>query len=123
MGQLEEHAAAAERFLASSRLLQDAGDDRGSAEMVWGAAMQAVHALHHRNREGHSHSIKVLERIIDAAGLSLLTTMRLRTGLTTTVRLHNYFYTGQLGDRDLASEMATGLDFVNETLQLAQAPA
>ena len=125
---LEEHVATAERFLASSRLLQDAGDDMGSAELVWGAAMQAVHALHHRDRDRHPHNIRALESIVTVQFPASIAT-RLAGGLDATVRLHNYFYTGRLSSRtpqnliaqSLAVRMAQGGYFVSEVLQLAQA--
>ena len=67
----EQHVAAANRLVTSSRILLAAGDDMGSAEMLWGAAMQAIHALYHRNRDGHPHSIRALERIITDPQLQL----------------------------------------------------
>ena len=123
---LAEHIVAAERFLASSGLLQDAGDSMGSAEIVWGAAIQAVQALHHQNRDGHPHSRRNLERII-FRNFPASIAARLAIGLDATVRLHNYFYTGTLshrnpGTQNLAIRRAQGVAFVNEVLQLAQAP-
>ena len=124
---LEEHVAAAEQFLASSRLLQDAGDSMGSAEMVWGAAIQAVQALRHQVREEHPHRRRDLERIIFRNFPAPIVT-RLAGGIDASVRLHNYFYTGTLSyrnadDTNLATRMAQSRAFVNETLQLAQGPA
>ena len=119
----EQHVAAANRLVRSSRMLLAAGDDMGGAEMVWGAAMQAVHALHHRNRNGHPHNIRALERIITSPLLPPSAVARLPMGLEAAIVLHNHFYTGQLPVRYVISHREAALDFVYDVLQLAQAPA
>ena len=120
---IEQHVAAANRLMTSSRILQAAGDTMGSAEMVWGAVMQATHAVYHRNRNGHPHNIRALERIIADLQLPPARRRRLCQGLAAGVILHNHFYTGRLSTLDLVAPMELGIDFVNETLQLAQGPA
>ena len=119
----EQHIAAANRLVASSRILLAAGDDMGSAEMLWGAAVQAIHALYHRNRNGHPRSIRALERIITSRQLPLDAIARLPMGLEAAVVLHNHFYTGQLPLDYLITHRAAALDFVYDVLDLAQAPA
>ena len=119
----EEHSAASNRLMVSSRLLRADGDTMGSAEMVWGAAMQAMHALIHRNRDWHTHSIKNLEIVIGLAAPSLLIQQRLSLGLVAATNLHNHFYTNGLSGGEITAAMASGQDFVNEVLQLAQSPS
>ena len=117
----EQHVAAANRLVTSSRILLAAGDDMGSAELLWGAAVQAVHALHHRIRNGHPRSLRALERIITDPQLPPAAVARLPMGLEAAVVLHNHFYTGQLPVHYLITHRAAALDFVYDVLDLAQA--
>ena len=119
---LEQHAAAAVRLMLSCRMLYAAGDRMGSAEMVWGAAMQAIHALHHHSRDRHPHSLRALGDIIAAKQLSQSTAERLNHGLAAAVILHNHFYTGRLSAEMLIANIELGIDFTNEVLRLALVP-
>ena len=119
---LEQHAAAAGRLMISCRILHAAGDTMGSAEMVWGAAIQAVHALHYRDRNRHPHNVRALERIIAAVQLPRSGAERLSLELAATLILHNHFYTGLLSREVLIAQIELGIDFVNEVLRLSLAP-
>ena len=114
-----EHIADAEMFLDTADILMGLRRDRAAAEMIWGAAVQAIDAANHRRTQRHLNHrgrLDVVQRLQDKYGLSYEFSDMFRN-----VRgaLHNYFYTGRLSESDFAVEFARGRRFVSVMIELA----
>ena len=46
----EDHVEAARTFPSAAEILSESGMGMAAAEMVWGAAVQAIDAVNHRNK-------------------------------------------------------------------------
>ena len=114
----DEHVAAARTFLAAQELLIQSEMDMAAAEVVWGAAIQAVDAANHtlgqrhaRNNRERGEIVEFLESSFNLTGLS--------DGLKLTInQLHNHFYTGRLSSREVSLYLEAGVAFVNQLLNL-----
>ena len=70
----EDHVAAARMFLSAAEILSESGMGMAAAEMVWGAANQAIHAANHsmgitRHASRNRDRRLVVERIGRAHGV------------------------------------------------------
>ena len=93
-----------------------------AAEMVWGAANQAIHAANRRMgtmRHANRDRRLVVERIGRAHGVE----EELADGFSAAAnRLHNHFYTGRLSADELEENMKAGISFARLMLELADSP-
>ena len=115
-----EHIAAAETFLRAEELLSAAAMDMAAAEMLWGAAVQAIDAVSHlaggrhpANNRAREQVVGQLESIHGIAG-ELSDDFKVRI-----IVLHNHFYTGRLGPYHLSLYLAIGRAFVSRMIDLA----
>ena len=121
----EDHVAAAQTFLSAAEILSELGMGMAAAEMVWGAAVQAIDAANHRMAATSRHVSRnrdrrlVVERIGRAHGVDEY----LAIGFTAaTDGLHNHFYTGRLSAEALEENMRLGVSFARRMLELADSP-
>ena len=120
----EDHIAATRMFLSAAEILSDLGMGMAAAEMVWGAANQAIDAVNHRmgvmrHASSNSDRRRVLQRIGRAHGVE----RELANGFrTVSSRLHNHFYMGNLSAEQLEREMRNGMLFATRMLELAESP-
>ena len=116
----EEHLAAAQDFLDAESILTRRGMDRAAAEMVWGAAVEAIDAANHRRAPRHlSHSgrLATVNRLQEKYGLA----PQLSDGFNTARgSLHNHFYTGRLTELETIAEIAVGRRFVSAMIDIAR---
>ena len=119
-----EHTELAELLLANAAPMSR---NRRTAiiagELVWGAAVQAMHAVGHRLAVRPQHSVKRngLTNILQAITTDANMQLELNSGLTTTQRrLHNNFYTANLSEVELNQEIADGVAFVRLLLDIAR---
>ena len=118
----EDHVAAARTFLSAAEILSNLG--MAAAEMVWGAANQAIDAVNHRmliTRHAGSNRdrLRVLQRIGRAHGVE----RELANGFSVVLnKLHSHFYAGSLTAEQLEHEMRNGVLFANRMLELAESP-
>ena len=119
-----EHTELAELLLANAApMSRNTRTAIIAGELVWGAAVQAMHAVGHRLAVRPQHSVKrnglttILQAITTDADMQL----ELNNGLTTTQRrLHNNFYTASLGEARLREEITAGVAFVRLLLDIAR---
>ena len=120
----EDHVAAARTFLSAAEILSESGMGMAAAEMVWGAAVQAIDAANHsmgitrhvsRNRDRRL----VVERVRRAHGVGEELAIGFRAALH---GLHNHFYTGRLSAEALEENMRLGVFFARRVLALADSP-
>ena len=114
-----EHIADAEYFLDTAEILTDLGRDRAAAEMIWGAAVQAIDAANHRRTPRHVQHrgrTATVNRLQDKYGRYSELSYQFRV-----VRgsLHNHFYTGRLSEPEIATALVEGRTFVNAMIELA----
>ena len=100
--------------------MTDLGRDRAAAEMIWGAAVQAIDAANHRRTPRHAqhrNRTATVNRLQDKYGLHSELSYRFRV-----VRgfLHNHFYTGRLSESEVAAALVEGRTFVNTMIELAR---
>ncbi len=100
--------------------LSELGMDMATVEVVWGAAIQVIHAANHRLTARHPQSSRdmmlVTERLENKYGLD----GELADGfIVVKNRLHNHFHTRRLNEREMLESMETGKDFVNRMMGLA----
>ena len=120
----EGHVAAARTFLSAAEILSELGMGMAAAEMVWGAANQAIHAANHsvgitRHASRNRDRRLVVERIGRAHGVDEY----LAIGFTAAADgLHNHFYTGRLSAEALEENMRLGVFFARRMLELADSP-
>ena len=114
-----QHIAAAETFLRAEGLLSAAGMDMAAAEMLWGAAVQALDAASHLAGGRHPANNRDRERIIGRLDAIHSTEAELIAGLKPAIyNLHNHFYTGRLGAYELSLYRAIGRAFVVRIIDL-----
>ena len=120
----EGHVAAARMFLSAAEILTELDMGMAAAEMVWGAAVQAIDAASHRmaiTRHAGSNRDRrrVVQRMGQARGIEeeLYDSFRIVVG-----KLHNHFYTGRLSAEELEENMRLGVSFPNLMLELADSP-
>ena len=121
----EDHVAAARMFLSAAEILSESGMGMAAAEMVWGAAVQAIDAANHRmaattrHAGGNRDRRQIVERIGRAHGVD----EELAAGFSAAANgLHNHFYTGRLSAEDLEDSMEAGVFFARLMLELADSP-
>ena len=120
----EGHVAAARMFLSAAEILSESGMGMAAAEMVWGAANQAIHAANHsmgitRHASRNRDRRLVVERIGRAHGVD----EELAIGFDAAANeLHNHFYTGRLPADELEENMRLGVSFARLMLALADSP-
>ena len=89
------------------------------AEMVWGASVHVIDAIKHLSGARHAGNNQdrklTVEFLSDQYGLG-----DLARGVEAVSLLHNHFYTGRLSNQELSGYLATGIDFVNRMMQLAE---
>lgn len=114
-----QHIAAAETFLRAEELLSAAGMDMAAAEMLWGAAVQAIDAASHlaggrhpANNRAREQVVGQLESMHGIAG-ELADDFKVRI-----IVLHNHFYTGQLGAYELSLYLVIGRAFARRMIDL-----
>lgn len=91
-----------------------------AAEAVWGAAIQAMAAVSHSQRQDdrrHPQQGRFIINLSHQYDLAL----GLATGFRTVRdRLHNHFYTGLLNPQQLAEYTESGIVFVRQLLSIAR---
>ena len=120
----EGHVAAARMFLSAAEILSGLDMGMAAAEMVWGAAVQAIDAANHRMAiTRHAGSSRDRRRIIQRVGRAHGVERELARGFSAAVDgLHNHFYTGRLSAEELEYSMEAGVSFVTLMLDLAGSP-
>ena len=118
----EDHVSAARMFLSAAEILSESGMGMAAAEMVWGAAVQAIDAANHsmaattRHASANRDRRRVLQRIGRSRGI----VEELYDGFRIAVSdLHNHFYTGRLPADELEESMRIGVSFARLMLELA----
>ena len=121
----EDHVAAARTFLSAAEILSESGMGMAAAEMVWGAAVQAIDAANHsmaattRHAGANRDRLRVVQRIGRAHGVG----EELARGFEAAANgLHNHFYTGRLPAEELEENMRLGVFFARRMLELADSP-
>ena len=120
----EDHVAAARMFLSAAEILSELGMGMAAAEMVWGAANQAIDAVNHRmgvprHASNNRDRRRVLQRIGRAHGVESELVRGFRAAAN---GLHNHFYTGNLSADELEENMRLGIAFATRMLELAESP-
>ena len=119
-----EHVELAELMLANAGpMAQNRRTAIIAGELVWGAAVHAMHAVGHNAATRPQHPIKSngLESILRAIATDAAVRERLGDGLTTVQRrLHNNFYTANLSEARVRQEMTAGIVFVRLLLDIAR---
>ena len=114
-----QHIAAAETFLQAEELLSAAAMDMAAAEMLWGAAVQVIDAVSHRAGGRHPANNRARLQVVGQVESMHRIAGELSDGFKTRISvLHNHFYTGQIGLRDLPVYLNGGREFVNRMLDL-----
>ena len=117
----EGHVAAARTFLSAAEILAERDMGMAAAEMVWGAAVQAIDAASHRMAiPRHAGSNRDRRRVIQRVGRAHGVERELARGFSAAVDgLHNHFYTGRLSSEELEYSMKAGVSFATRMLELA----
>ena len=120
----EDHVAAARTFLSAAEILAERDMGMAAAEMVWGAAVQAIDAASHRMAiPRHAGSNRDRRRVIQRVGRAHGVERELARGFSAAVDgLHNHFYTGRLSSEELEYSMKAGVSFATRMLALAGSP-
>ena len=120
----EGHVAAARTFLSAAEILSEMDMGMAAAEMVWGAAVQAIDAANHRMAiTRHAGSSRDRRRVVQRVGRARGIEEELYDGFRVVVgKLHNHFYTGRLSAEELEENMRLGVSFANLMLKLADSP-
>ena len=115
----EDHISTAKTLLLAEDMLSRSGFGIVAAEVIWGAAVQVIDAISHQAGSRHISNNHGREQIVedmqDKYALD-----DLGRGLRSVSRLHNHFYTGRLSDQELPGLLETGLQFVNQMIELAE---
>lgn len=116
---IDEHVLAARKFLAAQQMLIESEMDMAAAEVVWGAAIQAIDAAKHRSGEGHAGNNRDRSELVESFE-STMGLSGLSDGLKLSInRLHNHFYTGRLSQLELTLYVEAGVAFVVQMLEIA----
>ena len=121
----EGHVAAARMFLSAAEILSESGMGMAAAEMVWGAAVQAIDAANHRMAATTRHSgtnrdrLRVVQHVGRVHGVERYLARGFRAAAN---GLHNHFYTGRLSAEALEENMRLGVSFARRMLELAESP-
>ena len=121
----EDHVAAARMFLSAAEILSESGMGMAAAEMVWGAAVQAIDAANHSMAATtrHAGSNRDRLRIVQGIGRAHGVDEELARGFEAAANgLHNHFYTGRLPADELEENMRLGVSFARLMLELADSP-
>ena len=114
-----QHIAAAETFLRAEELLSAAGMDMAAAEMLWGAAVQAIDAASHQAGGRHSANNRARERLVGRLDATYSAEAELNAALKPAIyNLHNHFYTGRLGAYELSLYLVIGRAFARRMVDL-----
>lgn len=115
----QDHIHAARSFLPAEDLLSRSNLGMAGAEMLWGASVHVINAIKHLSGTRHSGNNRdrelIVEYLSDQYGNG-----DLPRGFEAISLLHNHFYTGRLSDEELSGYLATGIDFLNRMLELAE---
>ena len=114
----EAHINATRSFLIAEDLLRKAGMGMAAAEMVWGAAVHVIDATSHRMGRRHPGNNRGRELIVEYLS-NKHSLVILARGFAAIHHLHNHFYTGRLSHQELSLHLPTGIDFVNQMMELA----
>ena len=115
--QTGQHIEACQRFLDDALALESRGSHMGAAEMIWGAAVQALEAIGHigagndirhfsrnaRRRLAESFAFDGMERYYRVQN-----------------ELHAHFYDSHLTSQERDVQMRLGREFVAKLLAVAQ---
>ena len=121
----EDHVAAARTFLSAAGILSELGMGMAAAEMVWGAAVQAIDAANHRMAATTRHAganrdrLRIVQRVGRTHGVERYLARGFRAAAN---GLHNHFYTGRLSAEALEENMRLGISFARRMLELADSP-
>ena len=118
----EDHVAAARTFLSAAEILSESGMGMAAAEMVWGAAVQAIDAANHRIMATSRHAgvNRDRRRVVERIGRAHEVYEELVRGFGVAANwLHNHFYTGRLSPEVLEENMRLGVSFARLMLELA----
>ncbi len=116
----EEHIASARLFLHAEELLIRSGMDMAAAEVVWGAAIQAIDATNHRMGARHTSNNRDQAQIVEYLE-NKYGPESLNAGFASVKdMLHNHFYTGRLSSEELPLHLETGIAFVNRMIELSE---
>ena len=120
----EDHISAARTFLSAAEILSELGMGMAAAEMVWGAANQAIDAVNHRMMiTRHASSNRDRRRVLQRIGRAHGVESELVRGFRAAANgLHSHFYTGNLSDDELEESMEAGIAFATRMLELAESP-
>ncbi|MCY4557352.1 MAG: hypothetical protein OXF79_13435 [Chloroflexi bacterium] len=119
----DEHNAIAETLVEmAANLARTSTAALVAGELVWGAAIHACVAIaHHLDwRPQHPRQKRELDRLLTHAVAEHPVRADLIDGLNMVQRrLHNHFYTGQLGDIELAQYITGGIELVQRLIDIA----
>ena len=119
----DEHNAIAETLIEmAANLARTFTTALVAGELVWGAAIHACVAIAHRLgwRPRHPRQKRELDRLLTQAVAEPPIRADLIEGLNMVQRrLHNHFYTGQLGDTELAQYITNGIELVRRLVEIA----
>ena len=118
--QTGHHITSARRFLNDAMMLESRGSHMGAAEMVWGAAIQAIEAIGHitsGNATGHLSSNGRLRLASSITREGLRRYRRIQSDL------HAHFYRGHLAPVERTERMIQGREYVTELLAIALSSA
>ena len=120
----EGHVAAARTFLSAAEILAEMDMGMAAAEMVWGAAVQAIDAASHRmSIPRHAGRNRDRRRVVQRMGQAHGVEKEVSDGFSAVTNgLHNHFYTGRLSADELEENMRLGVSFANRMLELADSP-
>lgn len=114
--QTGQHIAASQRFLDNALMLESEGSHMGAAEMIWGAAVQALEAI------GHISSGNTVAHL-SGNGRRRLASSTIRQGFRRYSEiqngLHAHFYRGHLTPEEQTEQMRQGRGYVAELLTVA----
>ena len=115
--QTRQHIEASKRFLDDALALDSMGSHMGAAEMIWGAAVQALEAIGHIKARNDRGKLSGNGRRRLAESVAVEGKHRY---YRTQNELHGHFYDGHLTSERYADSMRQGREFVAELLAIAQ---
>ena len=119
----EGHVAAARTFLNAAEILSEMDMGMAAAEMVWGAAVQAIDAANHSmSTTRHAGRSRDRRRVVQRVEQTHRVDEDLAIGFRAAGALHNHFYTARLSADELEENMRLGVSFAIRMLELADSP-